>query len=259
MLRIQEMALSRLTPWEDNPRLNDQAVGAVARSIGTFGFNVPILCAQNLTIIAGHTRWKAAKELGLERVPVIILEMTDAQHRAFSVADNRTAEIADWDMAKLRVVLDELDSEDVDLHDLGFGDADLRRLLGNGVDEDEMPDAPEVARSKPGQVFALGAHRLVCGNSCDKATWDVLLQGQVLDTVITSPPRFNNRGMGSWACYDDFCRDLDTAIRCLSERLAQSGIVFWTSGNSTSVSSNLIGRYSRLFESAGLEHLDTIA
>jgi len=85
--------LSKLMPWEDNPRLNDQAVNAVAQSIRTFGFNVPILCDQNLVIIAGHTRWKAAKELDLKAVPVIVLEMTDAQRRAFSLADNKTAEL----------------------------------------------------------------------------------------------------------------------------------------------------------------------
>lgn len=260
MLQIQEMELSRLKPWEDNPRLNDQAVTAVAQSIRTFGFNVPILCDQNLTIVAGHTRWKAAKELGLNVVPVIVLEMTDAQRRAFSVADNRTAEIADWDMPKLRAVLEELHSEDVDLRNLGFSDAALRRiLLGNEAIEDEVPDPPKVARAKPGQVFALDVHRIVCGNSCEKATWDLLLQGQLVDMVISSPPRFNNLGMGSWACYDDFCSDMETAVKCFSEYLEQSGVVFWTSGNSGSISSNFAGLYARLFESAGLEYLDTIA
>jgi len=108
VLQTQEIELSKLRPWEDNPRLNDQALGAVAQSIRTFGFNVPILCDQNLTIVAGHTRWKAAKNLDLKAVPVIVLEMTDAQRRAFSVADNKTAEIADWDFPKLRQVLAEL-------------------------------------------------------------------------------------------------------------------------------------------------------
>lgn len=260
MLQVSEIELSRLRPWEDNPRLNDHAVGAVVQSIRTFGFNVPILCDQNLMIIAGHTRWKAAKELGLTAVPVIVLQMTDAQRRAFSIADNKTAEIADWDMAKLRVVLEELHSEDLDLHDLGFSDADLRRIiLDSGANEDELPETPKITRTKPGQVFALDLHRLVCADSCNKATWDLLLRGQLINMVISSPPRFNNLGMGSWACYDDFCTDMQTAIVCLSERLAESGIVFWTSGNSGSISSNFAGLYARLFESAGLGYLDTIA
>ena len=260
MLQVREVELSKLRPWEDNPRLNDQAVDAVAQSIRTFGFNVPILCDQKLVIIAGHTRWKAAKKLDLKTVPVIVLEMTDAQRRAFSLADNKTAEIADWDMSKLRAVLEELHSEDVDLHNLGFSDADLRRiLLGNGVNEDEVPETPKVARTKPGQVFALDVHRLICGNSCERATWDLLLQGQLIDMVISSPPRFNNLGMGCWACYDDFCSDMEIAIKCVSEYLAESSIVFWTSGNSGSISSNFACLYGRLFESAGLEYLDTVA
>jgi len=108
MLRVQEIELGKLNPWEGNPRSNEHAVDAVAESIHSFGFNVPILCDQNLTIIAGHTRWKAAKKLGMEKVPVIVIEMTDAKRRAFAVADNKTAEIADWDFSKLKEVLEEL-------------------------------------------------------------------------------------------------------------------------------------------------------
>jgi ParB/RepB/Spo0J family partition protein len=108
MLQVREVEISELKPWEQNPRLNDHAVEAVARSIRSFGFNVPILCDHNLTIVAGHTRWKAAHMIDMKGVPVIILELTDAQRRAFALADNKTAEIADWDMPKLRTVLEEL-------------------------------------------------------------------------------------------------------------------------------------------------------
>ena len=92
MLNIQEIELENLHPWEDNPRLNEHAVGTVAESIRSFGFNVPIICDQNLIIIAGHTRWKAAQKLGMEKVPVIVIEMTDAKRRAFAIADNKTLE-----------------------------------------------------------------------------------------------------------------------------------------------------------------------
>jgi ParB/RepB/Spo0J family partition protein len=88
MLQVIEVEITKLKPWEDNPRLNSQAVDAVAESIRSFDFNVPILCDQNMTIIAGHTRWKAAQKLGLEKAPTIMIEMTDAKRRAFAVADN---------------------------------------------------------------------------------------------------------------------------------------------------------------------------
>ena len=118
-IKVQEIETDRLKPWADNPRINEHAVDAVARSISTFGFNVPILCDQNLTIVAGHTRWKAAKKLGMLSVPVIVLEMTDAQRRAFAIADNKTGEIARWNFPKLEQVLIQLRSEKLDLRSLG--------------------------------------------------------------------------------------------------------------------------------------------
>jgi site-specific DNA-methyltransferase (adenine-specific) len=166
MLQIQEIDLARLRPWEDNPRRNDHAVDAVAESIRSFGFNVPILCNQNLTIVAGHTRWKAAQKLGMTTVPVIVVEMNDAQQRAFSIADNKTAEIADWDFPKLRDILEELRSEDIDIKSLGFSDEELRRLLlDENADEDAVPevsDTPPV--TQPGDLYILGNHRLLCGD-----------------------------------------------------------------------------------------------
>ena len=101
MLQVKEIKVADLEQWDGNPRINDHAVESVARSISAFGFNVPILCDQNRMIVAGHTRLKAAKKLEMATVPVIIIPMTDAQRRAFSIADNKTAEIADWDFPKL--------------------------------------------------------------------------------------------------------------------------------------------------------------
>jgi hypothetical protein len=135
-IEVQEIETDRLKPWADNPRINEHAVDAVARSISSFGFNVPILCDQNLTIVAGHTRWKAAKKLGLLSVPVIVLEMTDAQRRAFAIADNKTGEIARWDFSKLEQVLIQLRSEKLDLRSLGYPDAELQALLAPPKDFD---------------------------------------------------------------------------------------------------------------------------
>ena len=158
MLEVKEIELVDLHPWDDNPRLNEHAVDAVAESIRSFGFNVPILCDQNLTIVAGHTRWKAAKKIGMDKVSVIVVEMTDAQRHAFAIADNKTAEIADWDFPKLREVLEELRSEEIDIKSLGFSDEEIRRLILN-EDEDEN-FAPEVndtsVLTQPGDLYVLG-------------------------------------------------------------------------------------------------------
>ena len=136
MLEVQQTRVSALKPWKGNPRLNDHAVGAVARSIKSFGFNVPILCDQNSTIIAGHTRWKAAKKLGMKFVPVLVLEMTETQRRAYSVADNKTAQIAEWDYPQLREVLEELRCDEIDLSSLGYSASELEALLREEEDFD---------------------------------------------------------------------------------------------------------------------------
>jgi len=129
MLKVQQLEPSKLKPWEDNPRINDEAVDAVAKSIESFGFNVPILCDQRFNIIAGHTRWKAAKKIGMKSVPIIVVEMTEIQRRAFSIADNKTGEIADWDYPKLRDVLKELKCKKIDLPSLGYSQGELQALL----------------------------------------------------------------------------------------------------------------------------------
>jgi len=129
MLQVVEVEVSKLKPWSENPRLNDSAVEAVSASIRTFGFNVPILCDQKLHIISGHTRWKAAKQLGLIKVPVIMLGLTGKDKRAFSIADNKTSDLAGWDFPKLREILEELRSEDVDLGTLGYSEPEIKALL----------------------------------------------------------------------------------------------------------------------------------
>lgn len=129
MLEVQDVELSLLRPWEYNPRINDEAVDAVAKSIKSFGFNVPILCDQEFTIIAGHTRWKAAKKIGMKSVPVIVLEITEDQRRAFAVADNKTAELADWDYPKLQKILRDLKHKKFNLPSLGYSQAELQALL----------------------------------------------------------------------------------------------------------------------------------
>jgi len=129
MLTVREIETSKLVPWEQNPRINDHAVDAVAKSIETFGFNAPILCDENMTIIAGHTRWKAADKLGMRTVPVIILPMSDEQRRAYAIADNKLSELAEWDTRGLQAILGKLCVEKVELPSLGFCRAELDAIL----------------------------------------------------------------------------------------------------------------------------------
>lgn len=128
-MEIREIEVSKLNPWEDNPRINDHAVETVANSIQTFGFNVPILYDQNFTIIAGHTRWKAARKLGMTHVPAIMLTLEEAQRKAFAIADNKLASLAYWDDELVTKILEELKLENFDLSSIGYSEAELEALL----------------------------------------------------------------------------------------------------------------------------------
>ncbi|HVY62849.1 MAG TPA: DNA modification methylase [Planctomycetota bacterium] len=189
------VALDDLKPWDKNPRLNDQAVDRVAESIKRFGFGAPILARRaDKEVIAGHTRLKAARKLGLDRVPVRFLDLDPADAHLLSLADNKLGEIAEWDDEGLAAVLRELQAEDMDLGDFemaGFeGDA-LAELLaeeGGGGNPDAVPEAPDEAITKSGDLWILGDHRLLCGDSSKPADVDRLLGGAVIHLVNTDPP-----------------------------------------------------------------------
>lgn len=261
MIEVQEMALSELKPWAGNPRINDDAVDAVAESIRTFGFNVPILCDEGLTIIAGHTRWKAATRLGMEKAPVIILPMTEVQRKAFAVADNKTAEIADWDFPKLRDVLKELQAEEeVPLSSLGFSDEDLRRFLGmTEKDEDNVPAASEKLMTETGDLWELGLHRLLCGDARDETCVSKLTHGAHVGHVYGGPPYFNQREYAQWPTYEDYLVDMRRVIIKCVRLLADGGVMVWNVGNDCSAHMDLASHHSRLLEEAGLKYVDTIA
>jgi len=260
MLQVQEIEPAKLSPWEDNPRVNDYAIDAVAESIRSFGFNVPILCDQGMTIIAGHTRWKAAKKLGMNKVPVIVVEMTDRQRKAFTIADNKTAEIADWDFPKLNRILEELKSEDMNIKSLGFSDEEIRRLiLDEDDDENVIPEVNDVAVvTKPGYLFALGNHRLLCGDSRDKKSVTSLTEGQSMDHIFGGPPYFNQRLYAHWEDYTKYLEDMKKIIQNCYDILKDGAVCVWNIANGCSTHHDHVSHHSRLFEECGFQYLDNI-
>ena len=183
-----------LTPWDDNPRLNDEAVGKVRDSIKRFGFAAPIVARkEDGMVIAGHTRLRAAVELGLEKVPVRWMDLDPADARMLALADNKLGEVAAWDDDLLRKVLEDLASEpDLDLSGLGWEEEDLEAILGDddptGPEDGDLTEPPEEPDSVVGEVYELGPHRLVCGDSTDPAVFAALMQGGAADTVHADPP-----------------------------------------------------------------------
>lgn len=260
MLEVIEEEVSKLKPWRGNPRVNDHAVEAVVKSIKEFGFNVPILCDKGGTIIAGHTRWKAAVKLGLATVPVIVLRMTRLRRKAFSVTDNKTAEIADWNFP-IRDVLKEVRSEqEVPLSALGFSDEELRRFLGmEEHDEDNAPAAPEAAVTDTGDVWKLGSHRLLCGDSRDKACVYKLMYGTQVNHIYAGPPYFNQRDYAHWRSYDKYLADMRQVIEHCYSSLMRGGVIVWNIASDCSAHKDLASHHSRLLEEVGFKYLDTIA
>jgi len=195
-MHIEQRFLSVIKPYERNPRINDAAVEAVAESIRRFGFRQPIVVDPDGVIVCGHTRWKAAQKLGLEKVPVhVARDLTPEQIRAYRIADNKTAELAEWNLELLPLELAELEGAGIDWALLGFDADDLARLMdaAHGVqpgltDPDEIPEPPDEATTRPGDLWILGEHRLLCGDSASAADVDRLLHGQPIHLVNMDPP-----------------------------------------------------------------------
>lgn len=152
-----------LHPYENNPRKNDSAVEAVAASIKEFGFKVPVIIEKNGTIVAGHTRYKAAKKLRMKEIPCIVADdLSDEQIKAFRLADNKVGELAEWDFDLLS---DELSGIfNIDMAEFGF-DLDIPGEDKEVVEDDFDASPPEKPLSKYGQIYKLGRHKLMCGDS----------------------------------------------------------------------------------------------
>lgn len=231
-LKIVIKNIDELKVYENNPRKNDQAVDAVANSIKEFGFKVPVIITKDNVIIAGHTRIKACKKLGISDVPCIIADdLSEDQIRAFRLADNRASELADWDLDKLKVEFDNIEL-DLDL----FGFEELEKKLGDDPEDDNF-DESEVLTDNPysqkGDIFELNEHRLMCGDSTDAEVVKTLTNGKIVDMIFTDPP-YNVDYEGSTGMKiqndkqkdSDFLTFLSKAFTNMADQLKAGGVVY---------------------------------
>jgi DNA modification methylase len=195
-LQVELWPIDRLLPYAANARTHpDEQVAQIAGSIAEFGFNVPCLVGDRGVLIAGHGRVLAAKRLGLQQVPVIRLgHLTDAQARAFRLADNRIALNAGWDEALLAAELDRLKEDGVALDLLGFSEDELDRLFdgldqsGAPEEEEDVPEPPTQAVTRPGDLWLLGPHRLLCGDATVATDVERLIDKARPHLMVTDPP-----------------------------------------------------------------------
>ena len=202
-INIVYRKVSEVIPYINNPRDNEAAVEKVAASIAEFGFNVPLVLDKDNVIITGHTRHKAAKKLGLEKIPCIYAEgLTKAQIKAYRIADNKVSEFAKWDNDLLALEMEQLKELDFDMELTGFDIDDIESLLsveeetGEPHEDDYEVELPKEPKAKIGDIYQLGNHRLMCGDSTKIEDVERLMNGNKADMVFTDPPynvAFNGR------------------------------------------------------------------
>lgn len=238
-MKIQDVAVNKLIPYAKNSRTHSaEQVAQIAASIKEFGFRNPIL-VDGVGVIAGHGRLMAAQKLGLDQVPTIdCSDMSESQKKAYIIADNKLALNAGWDTAMLTIEMQELEDEGFDLTLLGFDDKELNALLQPEVvegltDEDAVPDTPIEPKTNLGDIYILGNHRLMCGDSTSIDDAEKLMDGLLADLVFTDPPYnvdYSGRGANNLGTikndnmsaddFEQFCRDIFTTYSAIMKPLA---------------------------------------
>lgn len=193
-IKIEMRLVNQIHPYPGNPRQNEDAIDAVAASIREYGFRQPIVVDKEGVIVAGHTRYQAALKLGLKQVPVhVAADLTATQLRAYRIADNQTATIAEWDELLLPAELLALQEENYDLGLLGFDPEELSLLMAltptEGLtDADQIPDPPKKPITRAGDLWQLGEHRLLCGDCTKPENLAKLMDGNSATMMFTDPP-----------------------------------------------------------------------
>ena len=195
-MNIQVVPIDRVVPYARNPRKNEGAVASVAASLQEFGWQQPIVVDTDMVVVVGHTRLLAARQLGLAEVPIHVAEgLSPIQCKAYRLMDNRSHEDSEWDDAFLSLEFADLKEADFDLGLTGFGgDEIVERMAAGGLgmpgltDPDDVPEPPDEAITQPGDLYVLGAHRLLCGDATSLRDVAKLMDGQRADLVFTDPP-----------------------------------------------------------------------
>ena len=247
-MKIESADINTIKPYENNPRkLKDSAIEKVAMSLKEYGFRQPIVVDKDRIIVVGHTRYRASKKLGFKEVPITIADnLTPEQINAYRIADNRTAEESEWDSELLKMEIKDLEAKDFKLDLLGFNEDQLNDMLFEEkqglTDEDEVPEAPEEPISKIGDIWKLGNHRVMCGDSTKEDDVKKLVDNNKIDLIYTDPPyginekgdRSNRGGLTEGNNLKDFKDDtikyaVDSYVLC--EDIIKAPRQVWWGGN----------------------------
>ena len=193
-MEIKNLDINLILPYKNNPRkISDTSIEKVANSIKNFGFRQPIVVDKNNIVVVGHTRLQASRKLGLQQVPVLVADnLSEDQINAYRLADNRTNEESQWQNDLLKLELQDLQFKNFDLNLTAFDDFELDDLLFEEkyglTDDDAAPEVPKEAKTQYGQVFKLGQHKLICGDSSKIEDLQKIMTNELADMVFTDPP-----------------------------------------------------------------------
>ncbi|QQR69950.1 MAG: DNA modification methylase [Alphaproteobacteria bacterium] len=193
--RIELWAIDKLIPYARNPRKNDHVIDKMVAAIQEFGFRIPIMARSDGLVVDGHLRLKAAQRLGMIKVPVTLVDdLSETKIKALRLIANRSASWAEWDDELLDLEVEDLQGLGYDLSQIGFSDDELAAMLGGGndthgnTDDEAVPEAPVEPKTKLGDIYILGNHRLLCGDSTVLSNVEKVLDGTLADMVFTDPP-----------------------------------------------------------------------
>lgn len=202
----------------------------------------------------------AARKLGLQKVPVVQIDLKKSEEAAFSIAENKTGELADWSNSKLRTILKELNSEDVDLGGLGFSKLELRKYLGTDSKSEQQNITPPIRRrTSKGDIWKLGRHRLICGDSREEQAVRLLLGKEKMDHVFTGPPHFDSCNHAHWKNYDRYLKDMGRVISNCHAVVKPGAVVAWYIGNGSASRRAHSAHHAGILEAGGFDYLDMIA
>ena len=238
---MKMVSIDELVPYQNNARTHSQAqINKLRSSLREFGFVNPIIIDSNNTIIAGHGRLEAARAEGLKEVPCVLVDyLTEAQKKAYIIADNRFAEDAGWDEELLKIEIDSLNEMAFDLSLTGFESAELEQLFRSDTEDnlqDDDFDVDEELKNPPitrmGDVWILGRHRLLCGDSTDRANYEILMEGKKANMVLTDPPyNVNYEGNAGKIKNDNmedskFYKFLYDSFSCMNDVMADDASIY---------------------------------
>ena len=262
---LTDVPIGDLIPYERNPRKNDDAVPKIAASLERFGLvKNSVVVDENMVLITGHTTTKAMRSLGWTTCPAVtqVFGLTEEEKVAYRIADNKLGELAEWDLDLLAGELASLDEVGFDAELTGFDTDALAEMClpeKREVAEDDYEPPVEIETSiQRGDLFTLGRHRLLCGDSTSAEDVGRLMRGEKADMVITSPPYWNQREYASWETFDAYMDDMRKIWRHWGDALRNGAILFWNIGDDSPNHRHISAHHSVSIEQEGFTYIDSI-